>query len=274
MKVLGRTFRLAELSTRIGSSVLASVKLLYLFKHPFSMLRHYIRMTSPTNSIIELRNGWKLTLSSHPHDLTTAAIVFCKQDYGNVLKGSIVIDIGANIGSFALYAAYKGAKSVFAFEPNKEAYECLVKNVKQNGLEDVIVPFKLAVSTQTHQPVKFPLSASPYNRIQDFGVEPTQEYEMVDTIALSDILEQNGLDNVYLLKMDCEGQEYAIVLSGNAQVWDKINNVRLEYHQGPLKELITGLQAHGFSLIRHKKEQVDSGILWFSKPLKRHNCST
>jgi len=59
--------------------------------------------------------------------------------YSSHLKNKIVIDAGANVGIFSLYASMLGAKKVYAFEPVKETYDILVKNIKMNK-ENKIIP--------------------------------------------------------------------------------------------------------------------------------------
>lgn len=55
-------------------------------------------------------------------------------------KGDSVIDVGANIGSFALRAAVAvgSAGQVFAFEPNPQCFERLGKNARLNDLEHLV----------------------------------------------------------------------------------------------------------------------------------------
>jgi hypothetical protein len=58
----------------------------------------------------------------------------------------VVIDVGANIGYFTIYASRKVGKDglVIALEPMDEAYDCLIKNLRLNRLNNVM-PFKLAL---------------------------------------------------------------------------------------------------------------------------------
>src|SRR4029078_12849095 len=60
-----------------------------------------------------------------------------KYDYFGyrVTPGDIVVDIGANIGTFSVYAAKVcGASRVFSFEPFPDNYRMLLRNIAQDGL--------------------------------------------------------------------------------------------------------------------------------------------
>jgi hypothetical protein len=61
-------------------------------------------------------------------------------------SNDVVIDVGANIGYFTIYASRKVGKDglVIALEPMDEAYNCLMKNIMLNHLNNV-KPFKLAL---------------------------------------------------------------------------------------------------------------------------------
>ena len=89
------------------------VKALFIFRKPERAIWHYLRESTPPNKSFLLRNGFAVTLSQHPHDLVTLFVVMVKEEYGRVRPGSVVVDIGANIGSYALKAAHDGAKKVY-----------------------------------------------------------------------------------------------------------------------------------------------------------------
>jgi hypothetical protein len=85
------------------------IKCILIFKRPFFIVYKYIKRNTPITTPLSLRNGLKIILSTHPHDIVTAFVVFVKGDYGKVEQGTTVVDIGANIGIFSLYAASMGA---------------------------------------------------------------------------------------------------------------------------------------------------------------------
>ena len=53
--------------------------------------------------------------------------------WGNVLRpGDLFIDVGSNIGTYAIWAAENGA-DVIALEPARDTFELLKENIKLNG---------------------------------------------------------------------------------------------------------------------------------------------
>ncbi|MEO1552129.1 MAG: FkbM family methyltransferase, partial [Pseudomonadota bacterium] len=52
-------------------------------------------------------------------------------------QGGTFVDVGANVGNHAIYAALvAGAGRIVPFEPNPAAFEILLANIMLNGLED------------------------------------------------------------------------------------------------------------------------------------------
>ena len=264
MKILGR--RPADYLKNLGRAHLYlwyCFKCCLLFKRPFFLLYHYFTMRPPRDTVLELRSGMKIFLSDHPHDLITIFLVFVREDYGKVRPGSIVIDIGANIGAFCLFAAHHRARQVFAYEPNTQSYRTLLRNIADNHLAEVVVPHQLAVSRKAGEVVRIPVQSSPYNAISTG--ETTSECESVMTTDLSSILVDHGLESVALLKMDCEGAEYDIIMHASEDIWHHIHNVRMEYHHGAPDPLTVVLQAHNFELRALRQDTSTSGNMWFQQ---------
>lgn len=61
---------------------------------------------------------------------------FYKQWFDALHPLDVVVDVGANIGFFSIYAASKGA-SVWAFEVSPQVFEVLVRNVDENRALEV-----------------------------------------------------------------------------------------------------------------------------------------
>ena len=234
-----------------------------VFRNPFLVISHYISKVSPVNKKIMLRNGFVINLSDQPHDIVTVFIVFAREDYGKVMLDSTIVDVGANIGSFSLLAASMGAKKVYSYEPNSQAYAVLLRNISDNKLEDVIIPRRLAVTDKDNETIGIPLDPSPYNEISLNNIENTEDdIEEVNTICLESILSSNSIDALDLLKIDCEGMEYDIFFNSKDSVFSKINEIKMEYHEGPLSDLISYIESHGFYLEHYDKA---GQCLWFDK---------
>lgn len=269
MKIARRDIKLTQLFQKVYpfARILYGVR---LFNDPIGTLNCYIKRNSP--SVVSFKDGTKIHLSSNPDDIVTVFVVYFHHDYGSIVPGSVVVDIGANIGVFAVYAATKGAKRVYAFEPNIEAYTILCENVRSNGLEDVIRPFNCAISDKDGM-VRIPRQSSPYNSIikndgQDNGrqrpvADVDAEYDSVPAYTLDRILQEQGVERIDMLKLDCEGAEFDILPGLSTSSCNKISDIRMEYHAEP-EALIESLIPRGFKVIkRHGLPKI--GRLWLAR---------
>ncbi len=69
-----------------------------------------------------------------------------ENDFVKLFKDDTVIDAGANLGLFSLFSIQKGAKRVYAFEPQKKVLEMLKKNITLNNLEKLVTILPLGLS--------------------------------------------------------------------------------------------------------------------------------
>jgi len=237
------------------------LKCSWIFRHPVDVIRSYVTRTLPAGRTVALRSGLVLRLSDDPCDIVTLFVVFVRRDYGGVAPGTLVVDVGANIGVFALYAAQSGARAVHAYEPNATSFECLRQNVVANRLEHVIFPHRFAVAGAEGRTVRFPRKPSVHNAILADGV--AAEDELVTTTTLASIVRPLG--SVDLLKLDCEGGEYEILFGADARVFSRIWTIKLEYHKGREEELETTLGRYGFARTRLETWNERVGNVWFSK---------
>jgi FkbM family methyltransferase len=58
-------------------------------------------------------------------------------------------DVGANIGTFALYAALRQGLEALAFEPAAASYAALCRNIEANGQDERVRAFAIALSGET-----------------------------------------------------------------------------------------------------------------------------
>jgi len=250
-------------TTKMACYVVYLMRCVFTIKQPLMFIFDYLAVKSPKNKTVSLRNGFVIHLSNAPEDVVTVFLIFAKREYGSIVKGAVILDVGANIGIFSLYACMNGAKKVYAFEPNQQAYDLLSENVLRNNLTHHIVAKRLAITGEADRQVKFPVNASPKNQIIVGNFKG--DYELVNTSTLKHVMDENKIDLVDLLKLDCQGMEYEIIDGLDKATADKIHAVKMEYHYSEEERIISSLKGHGLYLTYKKKKSELMGNLWFSR---------
>ena len=120
--------------------------------------------------------------------------------------GANILDIGANIGNNALYyAMIRNANKIYAFEPIKDTFEILRKNIELNSLQDKIYPFNIALGLQDGK-------ASIKNRpVGNCGGTEIKNDDSGDLVVKNlDNIEIN--EKIDFVKIDVEGFEAQVLL--------------------------------------------------------------
>lgn len=148
---------------------------------------------------------WKLDILFNRYEIETTRF-FQK----HIQKGSVVIDVGANLGYYTrLFSKLVGPTGyVYAFEPDIENYEYLERNVR--GISNVRT-FNVAVTDKVG-------ITDFYHVIGATGIHttlkvPDSEKRTVPSISLDDFIEKNNIAHVAAVKIDVEGAE-PIVFQG------------------------------------------------------------
>lgn len=135
-----------------------------------------------------------------------------------------VIDIGAHIGVFTVYAA-KQAKKVFSYEPSPETFTLLKRNIEINNIKNASI-YNYAVLDKKGKTKLFFGNTS----MEDSLYKETNESTIVKKFSLKDIFDENKINFCHLLKIDAEGSEYEILRNTPDGYLKKINRIILEYH--------------------------------------------
>lgn len=129
------------------------------------------------------------------------------------LSPNVIFDIGGNIGitSILLANQFPNAK-IFTFEPMKENFEILTKNI--NHYPNVKA-FNVALGDENKEIEMF-LSDNSSNfgggSLYEKGVNLNQT-EKVQMMTVGTVLEKEKIDTVDIIKIDTEGAEYNILSS-------------------------------------------------------------
>jgi FkbM family methyltransferase len=147
---------------------------------------------------------------------------------------SIVIDIGGYIGVVSCYLAEKYGCKIYTYEPWPSNFTLLKKNVKDNGLENLITIHDIAVSGngQSTRIVALPSGGNlgGASCVQQISGQSHIEYTGLDSITLKDIFDKYNIKKCDLLKIDCEGSEHDIIYKFPIDYFEKIKTMRGEVH--------------------------------------------
>jgi FkbM family methyltransferase len=146
--------------------------------------------------------------------------------------GDVFVDIGGNEGYFSIIASslVQNGK-VHCIEPQSRLQKVIQENIGINSAHSIVI-HPIAVSNQEGEVVLFlrpsiNTGASSFFRYWKIG--STQE--IVSTTTLDTFFKSNYLNQVRLLKIDCEGAEY-LVIAGGHNILEKqyIDFLAIEYH--------------------------------------------
>jgi len=183
--------------------------------------------------------------------------IFIEQAYTNSgfytpSSGDTVLDLGANIGVFALFMCSKSPDvRVHCFEPAPENLSRLRQNIDHNHLQDriAIQPFAL-LDRDGHcrlEAAQWNGQRSLYNRGSDIA-----EPDVVPCVSLAHAIALTGASSIELLKLDVEGAEIEILEGANDVSWNRIARITLECHEairpGCRERVCRVLRNHGFTL--------------------------
>ena len=146
-------------------------------------------------------------------------------------RNSIVVDIGAHAGMFSFAALSRGAGVVYAFEPEPNNFRCAGQNLAQFGSRVRLSNAAVWRSDIANPSLHFFPSADAANTgggtvIWDTDGPAVQSVKFDDVIR--DVTE-DGKNRIALLKIDCEGAEFPILLTSRRL--DQIDRIVGEYHE-------------------------------------------
>jgi FkbM family methyltransferase len=173
----------------------------------------------------------------------------CYQLPEHLPPDAVVVDIGANIGCFAMACLGRGAAFVDCWEPERENVDYLQRNLEPFAAHRSQVHPVAVWRSDQEEGAMYLLNKHPHTACHHLSADGM----IVWTVGLDKVLKQ--FEKVYLLKMDCEGAEFP-ALQTCSQL-HRVENITVEYHTKmnlspdfPAdKELLRGfLEGQGFQI--------------------------
>lgn len=202
-----------------------------------------------------IRNGFKLR--SRVDDFAVWQSVVAGNEYRlppKIHHDSVIVDIGAHIGCFALAAYERGARRIFCYEADSENYFQLMENVEWLDHKLQIFTYNVAVWRSDldlcWRDLKLPFTDSELPNVGGGGNvllnrADTKKWSRV--LPFDIVIEQatnDGESRVFIAKFDCEGSEWPILLTSSKL--HMIDWIVGEYHEigGPNMKYVRDDQVH------------------------------
>lgn len=188
----------------------------------------------------------------------------------------VAIDIGMNVGFASLFfAATQHVNAIYSFEPFKPTFDQAQVNLGNNPeFSGKIKSFQFGlndVSTQLEV-------AYDYSNKGQVGVYGTDLIRSQVKAAQKMIIELKPVAQTFqkimsdhpqarfLLKVDCEGSEYAIFNSlTQERLLDRVDVIFIEWHERGPEELLTILADNGFKIFHQRVSTKAIGMIYASR---------
>lgn len=187
--------------------------------------------------------------------LQRVATRYGAEELFQIRDGDTVVEVGANVGEFTLYAATRGAR-VLAVEPDRLNLDAIRRNTAAHRGHVEIAPVACAEAEGEAVFYAYPEGA-------DSSLVRPAKYSdsyRVPTRRLDDIVRERGLETIDVLKCDAEGAE-AEVLRGASGILDRVRCVTVDVspeREGKSTDRVCReiLEQAGFSLQRFHKGRI------------------
>jgi len=177
-------------------------------------------------------------------------------------ENSVLWDIGANIGSYVIYAGLKKNMKVVAFEPSPFNIEFLSRNIWLNNLESQVTVVPNPLSSDVAQAKLLMKSIEWGNSGSTFGenyaengqpIEVEFEYQTIG-FSMDQALTWLGLAQPDYIKLDVDGIE-GLILSGGKTVLSKVKSLLVEVPEFESGQLLVQSALKQAGLTREKTAQ-------------------
>lgn len=237
------------------------VRILFGFEKGLCLLPLLLNRSSTKKHTVRLKRPPVQLAIRGAMDLWAVKETFLDQFYCRygvpVQAGWTVVDIGAGFGDFSILSAIQNRTGrIMAIEPYPESYQLLTENLTHNHIINV-EPLPYAIWHSTGRVMLNMSGGEPLQIIsQTAHKQPEGEHLFeVNALTLSDLMSQHTIPEIDLLKLDCEGAEYDILMSSPAETLCKVFRIVMEVHamggdRSPAR-MMDFLESAGYTTVWH-----------------------
>ncbi|MBL4838941.1 MAG: FkbM family methyltransferase [Kordiimonadaceae bacterium] len=196
-------------------------------------------------------------------------------------EGEILYDIGANVGSYSLYAAIMKDVNVVAFEPEAHTFALLNYNIFLNAVSDKLTAYNIAISDEeamtnlylnffgagtSCSSVSEPVSN--YDAFNEKGLETLEPkyVQGVFSASLDHLVYDKGLTAPHHIKIDVDGFEHKVIAGADRLLKSgtvKTLLVEINKFMQEHRDIVSRLTAEGYEV-----QDIGTANLIFRRSVK------
>lgn len=219
--------------------------------------------------VCHLRDGASLNVRGGTDDRDVIFEQFVEPPYpADISRSQVVVDIGAQIGAFTVWAARKGAR-VFAYEPYPPNFAALERNVARNNLEKVSLNKSAIAGMPGPKKLFLPADKTHSGRPSLFSHRGSETID-VECSTLEEVMATHRLERIDLLNLDCQGAEYDIIYKASPEMIARISTivVKCEKFAEPGEKSLTWLA--GYLAVMGFEIAIRRNVIYAAKWEKNH----
>lgn len=226
---------------------------------------------------LELIDGLKMFLRDQNYsDYEVFKQIFNDREYDIVLKiiklnpnfqkEKIIIDAGANVGYTSIFfSSYLESSKIYGIEPSSENLEIYEKNKKSLKAPENVKIYHKALSEKSNSSFKIERD---FRDKGDWAITTKEDNNgEIKSITIDEIIEENNLEYITLLKIDIEGAERFIFRKeNNLSFLQKTQIIAIEIHDEfqIREEIYNILRINGFLLFESGETTIGLNKMAFN----------
>jgi FkbM family methyltransferase len=175
--------------------------------------------------------------------------------------GATVVDIGANVGGFAVFASQRIGRSgrVVAVEPEPNSFRQLEVNATLNPGYAPIQALRFAVGSKRGEAVLHSDDSAGLSSLHQLESRSHTVDLKVPILTLEDVFDQARVDYCHYLKVDTEGSEYDIIGALTPRIASRVEQITVEMHDVPGHD-----RSEVYSKLKDMGYTVKPGVLTYA----------
>lgn len=210
--------------------------------------------------------------TSDPNALWRARTLFSKEPstiewLSEIKAGETLLDVGANVGMYSLFAAAYQEATVYAFEPESQNYALLNKNIHANALSHRVTAYCLACSDTTGFTPLHLSEFKPGSSCHSLGEEvdfnllprPSAFTQGSYAITIDDAIRSGAVPIPDHIKLDVDGFEHRVLAGASDALGNsKVRSLIIEINPAISEhmEAVFALSILGFSYDEQQAEKA------------------